>query len=189
MGKKLTLFVIIGFWGFQAFAESKEISSNNSFEEIDGNFPANWTINNNLKPGTLQILSESAQDGKNYLMIKNDAKQVFHLYGALIAAAPGDVIRMSVYVKGTGTFRLGVYICNRKNQHIKGIYPEAVKIESSDWQKKDFEITMPCEEFKDKGCVAAIRPVIVVDSNSEINLDNFSGQIEKAATDEINKRG
>lgn len=189
MGKKLTLFVIIGFLGFQASAEIKEISSNNSFEEINGNVPANWTINNNLKLGMLQILSESAHDGKNYLMIKNDAKQVFHLYGALIAAAPGDVIRMSIYVKGTGTFRLGIYICNIKNQHIKGIYPEAVKIESSDWQKKDFEITLPREEFKDKGYVAAISPVIIVDANSEINLDNFSGQIEKAATNEINKKG
>jgi hypothetical protein len=47
-----------------------------------------------------------------------------------------------------------------------------------DWEKKDFEITLPDKKFNDKGKAAAIRPAMAVDADSEICLDNFSGQIE-----------
>lgn len=185
MNKLIALLWIVSLCGFQAFAETKEIKNNNSFEEVKNDVPENWTINEyfkkNNKLGIIQILSESAQDGKNCLMIKNDATQVFHLIGALVAVTPGDVLRMSAYVKGKGTFRLSIYMYNSENAWLDGLYPQSIKIESSGWEKKDFEIIIPDKEFKDKGKVAEIRPVIVIDSDSEICLDNFSGQIEKAA--------
>lgn len=194
MKKIIALFGIICLCGFHAFAETKEINNNNSFEETENGLPNAWAINQVFKGnntmGTIQVLSESAQDGKNCLMIKNATGQFFHLWGAFIAASPGDVIRMSAYVKGKGTFRLSVYMYNSKNAWLENIYPKSVKIESSDWEKKDFEMTLPDKEFNDKGQVAKIRPVIVIDADSEIYLDNFSGQIandaKPAKTSEVN---
>jgi hypothetical protein len=183
MKKIIALFGIICVLGLQSFAETKEISNNNSFEEIKNGVPFQWTINTIFKKdngmGTLQIISESVQDGKNCLMIKNETKQFFHLYGTTIGIDAGDVIKMSVYVKGKGSFSLSVYMYNAKNVWLNNIYPKAVKVEASNWGKKDFEITVPTNEFGDKGKVANIRPVIVVDPDSEIYIDNFSGQIEK----------
>jgi hypothetical protein len=75
-----------------------------------------------------------------------------------------------------------------KNGWLESITPKSVKIESAEWEKKDFEITLPDKEFSGKGKVAGIRPVIVIDADSEICIDNFSGQIEKSAIVEINKK-
>lgn len=36
-----------------------------------------------------------------------------------------------------GTFRLGVYMYNSKDAWLENIYPEAVEIKNSDWEKKD----------------------------------------------------
>ncbi|MCX6984966.1 MAG: hypothetical protein NT118_09500 [Lentisphaerae bacterium] len=185
MKKLIGLIGIIGLLGFQASAETKAISNNNSFEGIINNgVPSQWKINEGFKEnngmGTLQIISESAQDGKNCLMIKNEAKQIFHLHGVPVETLPGDVIKMSVYVKGKGSFTLGAYTYSGKVA-VGHIYPNSVNVESTNWEKKDFEMTVPDDEGV-KGKVTNFRPVIAVDSDSEIYIDNFSGQIENAAT-------
>lgn len=188
----IALFGIIGFLGFQAFAETKEISNNNSFEEGKSSVPSGWIVNDfykrSNKSGTMQILSESAQDGGKCILIKNGSAQVFELYGNPIAAVPGDVIRMSVYVKGKGSFKLSVYLYNGKNLWLDTVYPKSVKIEGTDWEKKDFEITLSNKEYKDKGTVAMIRPAIVVDADSEVCFDNFKGQIEKVTVAGTDKK-
>lgn len=183
MKKIIALFGIICVLGLQSFAETKEISNNNSFEEIENGIPSLWTINTGFKQnngmGTLQIISESAQDGKSCLMIKNEAKQFFHLHGKAIGVDPGAVIKMSAYAKGKGSFSLSVYTYNAKNAFLVSVYSNAVKVDASNWEKKDFELTVPANEFGDKGKVANICPVIMVGLDSEIYIDNFSGQIEK----------
>lgn len=186
MKKIIILLGVIGFYGFQVFSETTEIKNNNSFEEVKNDVPVNWTPNQYFKDknqlGTLQILSTSAQDGENCLMIKNDAQHFFHLYGVPVAAVPGDVIRLSAYVKGSGSFKLGVYMYDSNHKWLDGLYPITIKVECKDWEKKDFEMMLPDKEFGDKGKVAEIRPVIIIDADSEICLDNFSGRSDKAAT-------
>ncbi|MHB9139943.1 MAG: hypothetical protein ACYC4Q_11130 [Victivallaceae bacterium] len=188
----IALFGIIGICGFQAFAEIKEINNNNSFEEISSNLPAGWIINEYFKQnntlGTIQVLSESAQDGSKCIMIKNEAKQVFHLFGNLIPAVSGDVVKMSAYFKGKGSVKLAAYMYNGKSAWLDSVYPESIKVENKDWEKKDFEFTLPAKEYKDKGPIAFIRPVIIVDSDSEICIDAIKGQIEHAATASADKK-
>lgn len=186
------LFGIIGICGFQAFAEVKEINNNNSFEEINSNLPSGWMINDYFKKnntlGSIQILSESAQDGSKCIMIKNGTKQVFHIFGNLIPASSGDVVKMSAYFKGKGRVKLAVYIYNGKSAWLDAVYPESIKIDNKDWDKKDFEFTLPTKEYKEKGPIAFIRPAIVVESDSEICIDTIKGQIEHITTANTDKK-
>lgn len=192
MKKIIALFAILGLCGAQTFAETKEIGKNNSFEAVTGDVPNNWIVNQYFKSknmaGTIQILSTSAQDGTNCLMFKNDAKQVFHLFGEAVAAAPGNVIKMSAYVKGEGSFSLSVYLYSAKNVWLATAYGKTVNVKNTDWEKKDFVITLEDKTFGDKGKVAIIRPVIAVNGNSEICLDNFSGQVEDAPAADASKK-
>jgi len=180
---------IAGIASLPVFADTQEIVNNNSFETINAKgIPTMWTVNQYFKKddkmGTIEVVSEAAQDGKNCLLIKNSSKQVFHLYGNFVPVTAGDVVKMSAYVKGKGSFKLALYFYNDQKAWSGTNYPTAEKIENVEWDKKDFSITVPDGDFKGKGSAAFIRSAIVIDSNSEVFVDNFQGQIEKAPAKE-----
>lgn len=148
-------------------------NSNNSFETInDKGVPVQWVINEVFKArGTLDIVTENVQDGKNCLLIKNGSGQVFHLFASKVwRVMGGDVIKLSAYVKGKGKFKLGVYVYKDGGGY-PTIYPPSVEVAGGDWERKEFVITIP------DGLNGVMRSVIVVDGNSEVYLDNFQGEI------------
>jgi hypothetical protein len=185
MKKMLYALGIICLASLAAFAETRQIVNNNSFETINAEgMPTMWVVDEYFKKddkmGKIEVVSEAAQDGKICLLIKNGSKQVFHLSGNMLPTTAGDVVRMSLYVKGKGKFRLGIYFRNDKKAWLGADYPKPVEVKNAKWDKKFFSVTIPNRDFNGKGVVAFIEPVIIVDSDSEVFVDNFQGQIEKA---------
>jgi hypothetical protein len=183
MKKLICLAALLGIVSFGANAETKKISSaNDSFEKSKNNHPGMWHTNTWYKKqgnlGTITVKSEAAQNGQNYIEIVNDSKQVYHLYTAKqYKVKGGDTVRVSAFVKGKGSFRLLLYCYSPKGKWLTSATPKAVKVDSSEWTKKDFAITVPTKKIRNE-VVGNVRVAIVVDADSKIQIDNFAGQID-----------
>jgi lysophospholipase L1-like esterase len=183
MKKIITQFGCLVLCGLEVFAANKEININNSFEDIKGDAPLVWKVNSidSQRLGTLEIISHAAQEGNKCIKIKTQAGQLLQLFAIpMTDVSPSDTIRLSAYVKGTGSFKIAVYLYNNDKCYLATAAPQAIKVANTEWTKADFEIKLSGEEFPERadGQVAHIRPAIVVDANSELCIDNFSSQIE-----------
>jgi hypothetical protein len=167
-------------WG----SRSKIDTGNNSFEKVKSNHPLNWGTNSGIAPrGILTVKTDNAADGAHYIQIANAPNQLYHLYtdrGFYVKG--GDTFRMSVFVRGKGSFKLALYGYSAGNAMIDCLEPQTAKIDSDKWIRKVFKIVVPDKEYPGKGKIVRANIAIVVDRNSTLQFDNFKGVTEQSLT-------
>ena len=168
-----------------------EMKCNNSFEEIKDDQPSGWIINRSFKPmGVMRMISENAKEGKSCIEIENMGGSQFALYvQEPQRVASGDQIKLSIYVKGHGRFRLLLYCYTGADAHWWGQnLPDKgpfIEVNSEEWELQKLEVTVPDVENVKGETITSVRPAIFVPASSgALQFDCFSGQIirgEKSA--------
>jgi hypothetical protein len=155
-------------------------TGNDSFEDIAYGKAAKWGSNTGYQPlGLLTVKTGDAVNGQKFLEFTNNAGQLHHLYSEQgYNVTGGDKVRLSIYARGKGTFRLALYAYNSSSRWLDCLEPKPVKVDSTAWKKYDFSITVPDKEYASNDKVKRINIAIIVDSDSKIQLDGFSGFIE-----------
>lgn len=165
-------------------AEVKELQINGSFESLDNNnMPAKW-VNNDVfksegKLGKVAALTEGAQGGKSCVEIKTSPSELVHFFSASMAdVKPGDKIKISYYVKGTGSIRAGVYVYSAKTIWCGDLVQETESIDAKEWTLKEITLEVPDKEYPGKGQIGKVRPLFQVDGDSTLQIDNVKFSIE-----------
>ena len=83
-----------------------------------------------------------------------------------------DTLKMSLYVKGKGFFRLGGYLYDTKGRYTGIVMGELIPVNSKEWVKKDF--VFKGSSFRSKKGTF-MRVVIDVPRESDLYFDDFSG--------------
>ena len=162
-------------WG----GKTKLEITNSSFEKAKSNNITAWGSNTGVQPmGKVALKSDGAQDGSNYLQFANNASQVHQFYSAAqISVKGGDIVSLSAYVKGKGSFKLGLYAYNASNVMLDCIEPEPAIINSNKWIKKSFKIVIPDKVYP-KGKIVRVNIAVIVSQSSNIQLDNITGSLQ-----------
>jgi len=183
MKKSITIAALIGT-AMLVQAEVKELQINGSFESLDNNnMPVKW-INNDVfkaegKLGKVTVLTEGAQDGKNCVEIKTSPSELVHLFSSTMAdVKPGDKIKISYYIKGTGNIRAGAYVYNAKILWLDGFVQETETIDAKDWTLKEITLEVPDKDYSGKGQINKIRPLFQVDGDAALKIDNVKFSVE-----------
>jgi len=166
-----------------------EIISNNSFEEIqnENGAPSGWICNPAYKQaGTMRVVTEGAKDGKNSIEIATGPELLYALcYKEPISVLPEDKIRLNVFVKGVGRFRVDLYLfCKSSsggsNWWGRNIQDEQVfEIDSDEWTSRSVEIEIPSEENGEGLKINGVKPALFILPNSSLQFDCFTGTISK----------
>ncbi len=183
MKKSITIAALIGT-AMLAVADVKELQINGSFESLDNNsMPVKW-VNNDVfkaegKLGKVKVLTEGAQDGKNCVEIKTSPSEMVHFYCMNMAdVKPGDKIKISYYIKGTGNIRAGVYVYSAKEIWLDGLAQETESIDAKDWTLKEITLEIPDKEYPVNGKIGKIRPLFQVDGDGSLQIDNVKFAVE-----------
>ena len=164
-------------------AEVWDIECNNSFEEVKGNVPSGWE-SNTVYPirGTMRVITENVKEGANCIEVENADEAQFGLYvNAQQEVMPGDKIKLNIYVKGSGRFRLELLYYTGDDGHWWGHHPsekgQNFDVDSAEWSLQERELTIPDIENNKGETISKIRPFIFISSRSTLQFDCFSGQI------------
>jgi hypothetical protein len=157
----------------------KEIKNDNGFENFTKN--SIWLPNCNMnqrKPGGTMEKVDGGRSGK-CLEIKNTPASTFDFtsgnYFSVNVAT--DAIKMAVYVKGKGCFRMGLYCYDKDKKWIAPFMQATfVKVDSENWNQEEFiyDFSMLTEEN-----VANVMIAFEVKEDSHLFFDDFSAVIEK----------
>lgn len=183
MKKTIVIAALIGT-AMLVHAEVKELQINGSFESLDSkNMPAKWENNQVFKDegklGKVTVLTEGAQDGKNCVEIKTSPSELVHFFSMTMAdVKPGDKIKISYYVKGTGSIRAGAYVYNAKPEWCGDLVQETESIDAKDWTLKEITLEVPDKEYPGKGRIGKIRPLFQVDGDAALQIDNVKFSVE-----------
>ena len=182
--KKLIVIAILAGTAMFVQAEVKELQVNGSFESLDNNnMPVKW-VNNDVfkadgKLGKVTVLTEGAQDGKNCVEIKTSPSELVHLFsGTMVDVKPGDKIKISYYIKGTGSIRAGAYVYNAKVIWCGDLVQETESIDAKDWILKEMTLEVPDKEYPGKGQIGKARPLFQVDGDAALKIDNVKFSVE-----------
>jgi len=169
--------------------EGLEVMSNNSFEEIqiENGSPSGWIRNPAYKQaGAMSVITEGAKDGKNCIEITTGPELLYALcHKEPISVLPGDKIRLNVFVKGVGRFRLDLYLfCKSSsggsNWWGRNIQDQQVfDVDSGEWTCRSVEIEVPGGENGEGVTINGVKPALFVFSNSTLQFDCFTGSICK----------
>jgi hypothetical protein len=183
MKKSIAIVALIGT-AMLAQAEFKELQINGSFESLDNNnMPVKW-VNNDVfkaegKLGKVTVLTEGAQDGRNCVEIKTSPSELVHFFSLnLTDVKPGDKIRISYYIKGTGNIRAGVYVYSAKTEWLDSFVQETESINAKDWTLKEVTLEVPDKEYAGKGKTGKIRPLFQFDGDASLQIDNVKFSVE-----------
>ncbi|MHB9138772.1 MAG: hypothetical protein ACYC4Q_05150 [Victivallaceae bacterium] len=183
MKKSVTIAALIGTAMF-VNAEVKELQINGNFESLDSkNMPVKWENNQVFKDegklGKVTLLTEGAQDGKNCVEIKTSPSELVHFFSAGMAdVKPGDKIKISYYIKGTGSIRAGAYVYSAKTIWCGDLVQETESIDAKEWTLKEITLEVPDKEYPGKGQIGKVRPLFQVDGDSTLQIDNVKFSIE-----------
>ncbi len=157
------------------------IEGNNSFEESSKNRLVDWRVNEALKErlGKIEIVKGEAQEGEQSIFIKTEKDQVYQLYAGLTSASLKSNIEMTIYVKGKGSFYLGIYAYNSENVFLDIVHNKTIKGDFKEWTKFTFTAKLPTKDNYERGEGPAtkFRPAILVGEESELSFDSFSGTV------------
>jgi ribosomal protein L14E/L6E/L27E len=183
MKKSIAIAALIGT-AILVHAEFKELQINGSFEALDNNnMPVKW-VNNDVfkaegKLGKVAVLTEGAQEGKNCVEIKTSPSELVHFFsGNMADVKPGDKIKISYYIKGTGNIRAGVYVYNAKTVWCGDLVQETESIDAKDWTLKEVTLEVPDKEYPGKGQTGKVRPLFQVDGDAALQIDNVKFSVE-----------
>jgi hypothetical protein len=167
-------------------SDELEIISNNSFEEIqnESGVPSGWVGNPAYKlAGTMRIVSDGAKDGKNCIEITTIPNLQYALYHKEpIGALPGEKVKLNIYVKGTGRFRLDLYLYCKSASYWWGRNVQdgqVFDIDSEEWTLQTVELEVPGGENGDGETVNSVKPALFVLANSTLQFDCFTGAVIK----------
>ncbi|MFA6176745.1 MAG: hypothetical protein WC765_09225 [Phycisphaerae bacterium] len=160
-----------------------EIKCNNSFEEIVDEQPSGWGINKIYDPqGVMRAITGNAKEGKNCIEIENvgDAQFAFFVKESQDVKV-GDKIRLNIYAKGHGKFRLDLGYYTGTNVHWWGHHPseqgQLIDVDSEEWTLQSREVTVPNAENTNGETITVVKPFIVISTDSKLQFDCFGGQI------------
>lgn len=182
MKKTLTLLLIVEILSFTGNAQEKqkiilkEISNNNGFEKA-----CNYWIPNSGKnrknPGGIKKIVKNGRSG-NCLKVKNTPTSQFVFFSKSLIPVKqnGDIIKITIYLKGKGKFRAGFYCYDKNKKYVTTFFSKNfTKINSTKWTKKDF--TYDFKILKGKK-FSNVRVAFEIKENSDLLFDDFCGILE-----------
>ena len=182
--KKLIVTAVLTGTAMFIQAEVKELQVNGSFESLDNNnMPVKW-VNNDVfkadgKLGKVTVLTEGAQDGKNCVEIRTSPSELVHLFsGTMVDVKPGDKIKISYYIKGTGGIRAGAYVYSAKPEWCGDLVQKTESIDAKDWTLKEVTLEVPDKEYPGTGRIGKVRPLFQVDGDAALQIDNVKFSVE-----------
>lgn len=148
--------------------EYLEILNDNSFDTVK----AYW--NKNGKGGRL-VKAPGGRKGFCMRITKNASEQTALYSRALIPLdLQKDTIRMSVYVKGKGSFRCGAYLYGKNGRgYVSSVFSKPVSVDSKAYVKKDF--VFKAASFNKRTRSMRIAFEIPRGVDADLCFDDFSG--------------
>ena len=136
-----------------------------------------WQVNKYLGQGKTELIDDGKK-GKS-LKLTNDrkvTKKVMHVYGRKkFPVIPGEKIKLSLRIKGKGSYTFGLYCFGKKSGpyvgcQLKELFAKYQKIDAKDWQTRSIEFTIP--KGKIRGSLVNISKIFVSLDNGDIIIDD-----------------
>jgi Domain of unknown function (DUF6259) len=171
--KSLMLGFIIAVTGF---ANAGEISNFNGKVNSD-EIAQGWKKNKYLGQGKSVLVSDDK--GGQALKLSNNrslTKKVMHAFGRRnFPVTLGEKIKISLRLKGKGSYAFGVYCFGKKSGpyvgcQLKELYTKYQSIDSKNWKKHSIEFTIPKEQIR--GARTNIVKIFVSLANGDISIDD-----------------
>lgn len=183
---KLSILILSGLIGLaiNLNADILKIGDNGDFEEWSSGVPAKWVVNDVYKGAKYTKSANGQHSGNGALEVTTGSKQNFALkYSVNYSVQAGDKLRLAIWVKGNGSFNIGIYCYNSNQQWVgKNALSDTFKVDAPDWKMERYELTVPMIEHVKYGKIAAFCPVFTVLPDSQLVLDDFTIEQEKTTS-------
>ena len=178
---KKTLFALAILFVSVAFATSN-IIKNGSFEKLSTKkskrtwqffLAEGWQgYANPSKGNSIQLLSQGANDGKNFIRLICKGEITSFTTDKPTAVAPGDTINIESMIRGKGKAYIRIYWFDKNNKKQKKYFLDGRNATKS-WEKFKTNVTVP------QGAYGFTLSLEIIASAGEIDIDNVKCTLVK----------
>ena len=127
---------------------------------------------NKRTPGGIRKLAEDGRTGK-CVEIKNTPTSLFTFYHDQLPLTLGnDKVKVSVWVKGKGSFQFQLYYYSAAPRFVSGASRREVKVNTVDWRQEEYTFHLP-QSSKYMSRIAVCRVAFKVFEASAIKFDDL----------------
>ncbi len=151
---------------------------NPGFETVRGEAPLYWQASS--KNGKAFSITDRPAEGERALRVEC-ANYLSLLSAGYVKVEPGTKLGFSIQARGKGTFRVEASNYYAKNKRWVRPNTESPKftVDSTDWKKFTFEMTVPSQDFGADGKIGWIRPMLGVFPGAALDFDEFTLKLEQ----------
>lgn len=154
---KMKKVILVIFFLFGYFLYGADIKLNGDFEQCKyiqglGLWPDSWHLDKSVTKNAIVELCEDAgavYSGKYAVSMKCEKDGRAYIYHhPLLKAENKDVLKVSVYLRGTGTFKVGFCIFGyekevRKMVHLTSVSSPVLQTSNGKWSKNEWTFRIP----------------------------------------------
>ncbi len=150
---------------------------NPGFETVRGEAPLYWQASS--KNGKAFSTTDRPAEGERALRVECTAFLSL-LSSGYVKVEPGTKLCFSIQARGKGNFRVEASNYYAKNKRWVRPNTESPKftVDSPDWKKFTFELTVPSQDFGPDGKIGWIRPILGVFPGAALDFDAFTLKFE-----------